>query len=148
MNLLPPLIGIGFLLASYALFVEYQFNKNKRLGLPYRALCDIGMFSCTKVFSSEFGHVTSMIGLPAVSNAAVGMAFYFVELLVERQNFLLLILSGLSCVGSVGLFYILTVVMHDFCIVCFSVYVVNFLTFFTAMSRWRARKHAKIRKEQ
>ncbi|CUG84884.1 Hypothetical protein, putative [Bodo saltans] len=137
MHFLPFVIAIGFLLASYAFYVEFKFNEAQRLGLQYRALCDIGMFSCTKVFSSEFGHLTQFFGLPPISNAAIGMAFYLFEMLIERRTTLLLLTSGASCVGSLGLFYILTVILNDFCIVCFSIYVVNFTTFFTCLRRYR-----------
>lgn len=140
MHFLPFVIAVGFLLASYAYYVEFKFNEAQRLGLHYRALCDIGMFSCTKVFSSEFGHLTQFLGLPAVSNAAIGMAFYLFEMLIERRTTLLLLTSGASCIGSLGLFYILTVVLHDFCIVCFSIYVVNFTTFFTCLRRYRKQQ--------
>lgn len=134
---LPFVIAAGFLLAAYAFYVEMRFHEAQRTGSQYKALCDIGMFSCTKVFSSEFGYMTQFFGLPKISNAVVGMAFYVVELLVEPYTQPLLLLSAASAVGSIGLFTILTVVMHDFCIVCFSIYVVNFVTFFTALRRYR-----------
>ena len=143
MRLLPFVLSIGFLLAAYAFYVEYKFEEAKRLGLQYRALCDIGMFSCTKVFSSEFGHASQFLGLPRVSNAGVGMVFYLVEMIMERNLPVLLAMSSTSCVGSVALFYILTVKMNDFCLVCFSIYVVNFITFFTAYRRWQ-RRSAKV----
>lgn len=134
-SFLPFFMGLGFLLAAYAAYVEFKFDEGQRLGISYRALCDFGIFSCTKVFSSEFGYVSQFFGLPKISNAYIGMAFYVVELAVERHNTVLLILSGLSCLGSIGLFYLLTVVMSDFCIVCFSIYVVNFTCFITAVRR-------------
>uniref|UniRef100_A0A7S1Q904 vitamin-K-epoxide reductase (warfarin-sensitive) n=1 Tax=Neobodo designis TaxID=312471 RepID=A0A7S1Q904_NEODS len=149
-RLLPFVIAAGFLLAAYAFYVEQRFHEAQRLGTQYKALCDIGVFSCTKVFSSEFGYMTQFFGLPKISNAAVGMAFYAVEIAIEPYTAPLLLMSAASAVGSVGLFTILTVVMHDFCIVCFSIYVVNFITFFTALGRWRrARAHSgKGRKGQ
>ena len=138
MNLLPFVIALGFALSTYAFYVEYKTNEANRLGLQYRALCDIGIFSCTKVFGSEFGHISQFFGLPKVSNAFVGMTFYMALLLVERFNTMLLLMSVASCIGSVGLFTILTVVMKDFCIVCFSIYVVNFTCLIVALRRRRA----------
>ena len=146
-RLLPFVIAVGFMLAAYAFYVEQRFHEAQRLGTQYRAYCDIGMFSCTKVFSSEFGYMTQFFGLPKISNAAVGMAFYAVEILVETHTPLLLLMSGASALGSVGLFAILTIVMHDFCIVCFSIYVVNFVTFITAFRRYR-RMSAGGKKKQ
>lgn len=139
MRFLPFVLAVGFLLSSYAYYVEYRFEESQRTGLPYRALCDIGMFSCTKVFSSDFGHISKLFGLPSVSNALVGMMFYLFEMLIERRTTLLLLSSGASCLGSLGLFYVLTVKLNDFCIVCFSIYVVNFVTFFASLSRYRRR---------
>lgn len=143
----PFVIAIGLALAAYAAYVEYRFEEAKRMGTRYKALCDIGIFSCTKVFSSEFGHASQYLGLPRVSNAIIGMAFYAFQLLTERQTTLLLLTSFVSCVGSVVLFYLLTVKLHDFCIVCFSVYVVNFTTFFLALRR-RNKGTAKKSKDQ
>ena len=74
------------------------------------------------------------------------MAFYTAQLLIERYTPLLLLSSGVSCVGSIGLFYILTVKLNDFCVVCFSIYVVNFTTFFLALRRWNKSKEAYNKK--
>ena len=138
MRALPIVIAIGFALAAYAYYVEYRFEEAKRLGTRYKALCDIGMFSCTKVFSSEFGHMSQFFGLPKIPNSLAGMAFYALQLLFERNTTLLLLSSAFSCLGSIGLFYILTVKLNDFCIVCFSVYVVNFTTLYLANRRRNA----------
>jgi vitamin-K-epoxide reductase (warfarin-sensitive) len=143
MRFLPFVIAFGFLLAAYAYYVEQRHAESVRLGTTYKAACDIGIFSCTKVFSSEFGYMTQYFGLPRISNAAVGMAFYAVEILIEPYTLPLLVLSGASVLGSIGLFTVLTMVMHDFCLVCFSIYIVNFVTFFTALSRYRRLQKAK-----
>jgi vitamin-K-epoxide reductase (warfarin-sensitive) len=139
MRFLPFVLSIGFLLATYAAYVEYKFAEAQRLGLQYKAFCDIGMFSCTKVFSSEFGHASQYLGLPRISNAVVGMAFYLVAILFERNLPVLLFMSVTSSIGSCVLFYILTVMMNDFCIVCFSIYVVNFTTLYVAIRRWQRK---------
>jgi vitamin-K-epoxide reductase (warfarin-sensitive) len=102
------------------------------------------MFSCTKVFSSEFGYVSQFFGLPKISNAHVGMAFYVFELLIHRKfPNLFLLSSGASCLGSIGLFYLLTVKLNDFCIVCMSIYVVNFTSFFTIYRRLSRKRSSK-----
>lgn len=134
---MPFIIAFGIALSGYAWFVEFKVAEAERLGLNYKPMCDIGIFSCAKVFSSKYGSVSSLFGLPKISNAAVGVLFYMLELLFEPNTKLLLIMSAASCVASVGLFTLLTVVMRDFCFVCFSVYVVNFSTFFIALRRYR-----------
>jgi vitamin-K-epoxide reductase (warfarin-sensitive) len=145
-SLIPVVISVGLALALYAFYVEHSAAEAKRLGIPYRALCDFGAFSCTKVFSSEFGSVTQFFGLPKIPNSVLGAAFYVAELLLVglRWRRLLLLAAVASCFASVGLFYILTVKLHDFCVVCFSVYVVNFTTAFLT---WREEKRAAAIRE-
>lgn len=141
MRAVPIIIAIGFALAAYAYYVEYRFEQSKRMGTTYKALCDIGMFSCTKVFSSEFGYMSQFFGLPKIPNSLVGMAYYGAELVADRYSTrLLMLMAAASCVGSVGLFYILTVKLRDFCLVCFSIYVVNFLTAGLTYRRLKAKK--------
>lgn len=137
------LLALGVFLSGYAYYVEYKAAEAKKLGTRYVALCDIGVFSCTKVFSSEFGYASQLLGLPKISNAVVGMAFYAFEILIERYTTLLLATSGASCIASFGLFYLLTIKLNDFCLVCFSIYVINFTTFFTTLRRFRKAQTPK-----
>lgn len=145
MRAIPIVIAIGFALAAYAFYVEYRFEESKRMGTSYKALCDIGMFSCTKVFSSEFGHMSQFFGLPKIPNSVVGMVYYAVELLIaDRLSSKLLFAMALaSSIGSIGLFYALTVKLHDFCLVCMSVYVVNFTTLYLSWRRLQAEANNK-----
>jgi len=136
MRLLPFIIAIGIALAGYAWYVELRLAESERLGLIYKPVCDIGLFSCSKVFSSKYGSVSQLFGLPKVSNAIVGVLFYMLELLFEPNTRILFWMSLAGVFASIGLFTLLTVVMRDFCIVCFSVYVVNFTTFFVAWRRY------------
>ncbi|RNF07348.1 vitamin-K-epoxide reductase (warfarin-sensitive) [Trypanosoma conorhini] len=135
-RLLPVLVMLGFLLSGYAYHVERRFARAKELGEAYRAYCDVGAFSCTRVFSSAQGSLTQFIGLPPVSNAALGMLFYLLELAACRSPTLIFVMSAASCVASLGLFFLLTVVLRDLCLVCCSTYVVNGLTCLAAW-RWR-----------
>jgi vitamin-K-epoxide reductase (warfarin-sensitive) len=129
---------IGFLLSSYAYTVEVHAERSKQLGVPYRAYCDIGPFSCTKVFSSEFGSATQFFGLPKTSNALVGMMYYLAEMLCCWNPTLILLMSAPSIFVTVCLAFILTVVLHDLCVVCCSIYVVNIITVILSY-RWRRR---------
>ncbi|KAH9588900.1 Vitamin K epoxide reductase [Trypanosoma melophagium] len=139
-RLLPIVVMLGFLLSSYAYYVEQRFIKAQELGLQYRAYCDVGIFSCTRVFASEYGSITQLFGLPSVSNAAVGMLFYLTELAVSRYPLLLFLMSAVSCVVSAGLFIVLTVILHDLCMVCCSIYVVNIIT---CIGAWRWLKQMR-----
>ncbi|ORC87155.1 vitamin-K-epoxide reductase (warfarin-sensitive) [Trypanosoma theileri] len=147
LRLLPIVVMFGFLLSSYAYYVEQRFAKAQQLGIPYRAYCDVGVFSCTRVFASEYGAITQLFGLPSVSNAAVGMLFYLAELAVCRYPRLLFLMSAVSCVVSVGLFLILTVILHDLCLVCCSIYIVNFLTGIGSW-RWLKQLRSEASKQQ
>ena len=132
---------IGFLLSTYAAYVEYKHSQAQKLGTKYTALCDFGMFSCTKVFSSEFGYVSQFFGLPKISNAFIGQAFYVFELIiVNRFPKFFVFTAGCSVLGSVGLFYLLTVTLRDFCVVCMSIYVVNIVSFILGWRRLSKRR--------
>lgn len=138
---------VGLLLSTYAYSVEIRSDRAKLLGEPFRAACDIGPFSCTKVFSSEFGSVTQYFGLPKVSNAVLGMVFYLTEVLCAWSPTLMLLLSSMSLVATAGLAFILTVILHDLCVVCCSIYVVNITTFVLSYRWWR-RTQSKKQKER
>lgn len=132
---------IGFLLASYAYSVEMRADEARRMGTAYKAYCDIGPFSCTKVFSSEFGYITQFFGLPPLSNAVLGMLFYLTEACCCWSPDLVLLLSGVGLAASAGFAYILFVILREFCVVCCSVYLVNVSTAIVAY-RWWGRRQA------
>ncbi|AIN99598.1 vitamin K epoxide reductase, putative [Leishmania panamensis] len=127
----------GFLLSSYAYSVEVHVERAKQLGVPYRAYCDIGPFSCTEVFSSEFSSTTHLFGLPKVPNALVAMIYYMVEMLCCWHPTLILIISTPGILVTVCFAFILTVILHDLCIVCCLTYVVNVSTVYVAYRWWR-----------
>ena len=194
-DLLPLIYAFGVALSAYAFLVEYRVEEAKRMGTSYTALCDIGMFSCTKVFTSEYGYLSQFIlpGGPKISNALVAVGVYavmiflslmsqpanrslgrimarakhtdkaptttspsssniivlFVKTLVVDQfvtgpfHFsgaalgLLALLAMGSILVTVGLFFILTVLLRDLCLVCMSIYVVNISSAVMAVGRYR-----------
>lgn len=149
-----PLVAVclvGFLLSSYAYTVEHRAERAKQLGTSYRAACDIGPFSCTKVFSSEFGSATQLLGLPKISNAAVGMLYYSVEMICCWHPTLILVISAPSILATAILAFILTVILHDVCVVCCSIYIVNVVTVWLAYRWWRrtnAPKSSRAKKNR
>lgn len=130
---------LGFLLSIYALYVEYK----ALLDDSYEAFCDISAeISCSKVFLSEYGKVFSKLGIvPKDSlldqpNALYGSIFYviigfFIFFFSENQvgKLIILGLSTLSMVLCAYLSYILTEILQDKCIICFSTYICNFAIF-------------------
>ncbi|GET89873.1 hypothetical protein, conserved [Leishmania tarentolae] len=134
---------VGFLLSSYAYSIETHAERARQLGITYNAYCDIGLFSCTKVFSSEFSSVTQYFGLPKTSNALVGMLYYMTEMLCCWHPTLILVISAPSIVATVCLAFILIVILHDFCLVCFCTYVVNVTTVYVAYRWWKQSDRGK-----
>ena len=135
---------IGLFLSIYALHVEVSSFEDK----DYKALCDINEYvSCTKVFNSKygkgFGLVEPILGKYSILNLPnpfFGIVFYmlFFILCTCPHNILILKIStvgaGMSCVLSVYLAYILYL-MTDVCVVCISMYVVNFSLLF--LNYWK-----------
>ena len=127
------LVGIG--LSLYAFYVETRKNSDP----SYRAACDIneGM-SCSRVLTSRWGRgfglfaSSSPLNLP---DSLYGLAYYCLSLLLNQSSGskaianLRVFLSILTNLGSVYLGYILYFVLHDVCVVCGGMYVVNFLVF-------------------
>jgi len=126
----------GILICLYSLQVEIYSQRDK----GYTALCDIGPFSCSKVFNSKYGKgfgllpEDSPLNLP---NSIFGLVFFIMQLLLllfrnnQKALKMKIFLSVMANLGSVYLGCILYFVLQDFCIVCCSLYVVNaFLLFF------------------
>ncbi|KAG5475452.1 hypothetical protein LSCM1_03572 [Leishmania martiniquensis] len=127
----------GCLLSSYAYYVEVRAERAKQLGVVYNAYCDIGPFSCTKVFSSEYGVGARFFGLPKTSIALVGVAYYMVEMLCCWHPTLILVISAPSILATLCLASILVVVLRDLCLVCCLTYVVNVATVCVAYRWWK-----------
>ncbi len=149
---------VGVAVTGYALYVEAQLAAAKKTGNHYEALCDINArSSCTAVLGSSYGHILSHWGLVApgsaldVSNAAMGLLFYVAAALhdwwlapfpVSPPLVLLLAASG-SLVFSAYLAWVLAYVLHEFCVVCTSMYVINFVIWVAAVSLYAGRGHTK-----
>ncbi|KAJ6652130.1 hypothetical protein lerEdw1_013170 [Lerista edwardsae] len=138
------LCTVGLLLSVYAFHVE----TSKERDTAYQAMCDISSaISCSRVFTSRwgrgFGLVAGLLGHHSVfnqPNSVFGIAFYILQILLGFSNsglaaITLLGSSIVSIAGSLFLAYILFSVLHDFCVVCVSTYVVNFALFFLNYKR-------------
>ncbi|XP_034991170.1 vitamin K epoxide reductase complex subunit 1 [Zootoca vivipara] len=129
------LCAAGLALSAYAFHVE----TSKERDAAYRAMCDISAaVSCSRVFTSRwgrgFGLVATFLGPRSAfnqPNSVFGIAFYTLQILLGFSNsglaaIALLGSSVVSMVGSLYLAYILFFVLHDFCVVCISTYLLNF----------------------
>ncbi|KAF7235576.1 Vitamin K epoxide reductase complex subunit 1-like protein 1 [Varanus komodoensis] len=133
------LCAVGLTLSVYAFHVE----TSKERDASYRAMCDISAaISCSRVFTSRwgrgFGLVAGLLGPHSVfnqPNSVFGLAFYTLQILLgfSKSGLAAVTLLGTSVVsiaGSLYLAYILFFVLHDFCVICISTYVLNFSLFF------------------
>ncbi|NP_001027838.1 vitamin K epoxide reductase complex subunit 1 [Takifugu rubripes] len=137
----------GLLLSVYALHVELSRERNP----DYRAMCDLGeSVSCSKVFSSRWGRGFGLVQYFVDKdsplnqpNSVLGIIFYTLQmclgLSLSRKAALFLVFSSwVSVAGSLYLASILAFVLGDFCMVCVSTYLVNFVLLFTNLKRRRA----------
>nr|XP_056720800.1 vitamin K epoxide reductase complex subunit 1 [Euleptes europaea] len=138
------LCTVGLALSVYAFHVE----TSKERDASYRAMCDISSaVSCSRVFTSRwgrgFGLVADFLGHHSLlnqPNSIFGIAFYILQVLLGFSNsglaaFALLGSSLVSIAGSLYLAYILFFVLHDFCVVCVSTYLLNIALLFLNYKR-------------
>ncbi|XP_060678297.1 vitamin K epoxide reductase complex subunit 1-like protein 1 [Hemiscyllium ocellatum] len=130
--------GLGLALSLYA----YHVETSKERDAGYRAMCDLSdSVSCSKVFTSRwgrgFGLLGSVLGHNSVlnqPNSIYGLIFYLLQLLLSltpsaTAAIVLGATSVTSLAGSLYLAYILVFILHDFCLVCVTTYVLNLLLF-------------------
>ncbi|XP_068228907.1 vitamin K epoxide reductase complex subunit 1-like protein 1 [Palaemon carinicauda] len=130
------LSGIGIMLSLYALYVEVSKESDGN----YQAMCDISpSISCSKVFTSKYGRGFGIIGgllghdhILNQPNSIPGILFYVLivvtgEIKNLRAAKVQKILLFFSNFMSLYLAYLLYFVLHDFCIVCVSTYIINLL---------------------
>jgi vitamin-K-epoxide reductase (warfarin-sensitive) len=120
------LAGIGLGLSLYAYYVERNLDKNPN----YKAACDLSdTVSCSKVIRSPYAT------LFFVSNALLGAVYYIVLglLALINQTTLVLVMTALGFLASLGLAYILYAKIKSLCLICTSIYVVNVLLLLAAL---------------
>lgn len=111
---------IGLCISLYTYFVERKIKTD----MSYKPVCDISdRVSCTKPMQSPYANMF------LISNALVGVSYYLLVItLTSLHAFnVLSITATIACLFSLFLAYILYVKVQSFCILCTSIYVVNFL---------------------
>lgn len=114
--------ALGFIVSLYA----YRTERRLKTITDYKPFCDFNdSMSCTKAFTSPYGHVFG------VSNALGGSFFYaFLFLLTFfTSSDILFYLTLASFWGTVYLVYVSYVKMRNFCLVCNIIYFINLLLF-------------------
>ena len=111
---------IGLLLSVYTLYVEKKTEKSA----SYKAACDISdKISCTKAFKSKYSRFAGL------SNALYGLFLYLFILILTFYNNekIIFFISTFAVLGSIYLAYISYFKLKNLCLVCTSIYLVNFL---------------------
>lgn len=114
------LAAIGFSISAYGYMTEQKVKKDA----SFKAACDISdKVSCTKVMLSPYADMFffSTFGIALVYYALIGALAYF-----NLANIIFIASLG-SCLLSCFLAYLLIFKIKSLCILCTSLYVVNFL---------------------
>ena len=124
------LASLGFLLSLYA----YRVEKKILTDPHYKPFCDLSdMISCTKPLTSPYAK------LFYISNSIAGMMYYALIALLallpmSHLNLpnlhiptLLVIVSFGGALASIILAYLLYVKIKSLCLICTSLYLINFL---------------------
>ena len=124
---------VGIALSLYAYYVETRKTDDS----SYQAACDLHeRMSCTRVLTSRWGRGFGLFSFDSPLNlpdSIYGLMYYCLSLVLNQsyksRNIacLRIILSILTNLGSIYLSYILHFILHDICVVCLGMYIVNFL---------------------
>lgn len=127
---------LGVWVSLYALWIE----RRKLSDIFYEAYCDFSkQASCSAVLTGKYSRMLSLMGLVEadgpldVPNAVIGVFFYCLmaayrylpNSTTTRTVYFVASLAALA--ASMVLANILAFVLHDFCVVCVSSYLINFL---------------------
>ncbi|KRY52986.1 Vitamin K epoxide reductase complex subunit 1-like protein 1 [Trichinella britovi] len=127
---------LGVTISLYALFLEII----KEARPSYVPFCDVSeTISCSKALMSRWSRGFGIVGLLLgekhflnIRNPVYGIFFYITLILLKLTKkrrwtrkviFYLVVVSN---IGSLYLAYLLYAVIHSLCLVCISIYVVNF----------------------
>lgn len=117
---------IGFSLSLYMYLIELKIKDTP----SYKPVCDISdKISCSKPIKSKYSNLLFF------SNAVIGMGFYGLLMILsffDAINFIFFA-SLVACIASCFLAYILYFKINSLCLICTSLYVVNFTLLFMSM---------------
>lgn len=151
--------ALGIALSVYA----YHVETSRENDAAYRALCDINpSISCSKVFTSRwgrgFGLVENLLGAQSLlnqPNSVFGVVFYALQIVLGFVGLVaaavtLLATSLVSIAGSLYLAYILFYILEDFCVICITTYVLNFILLLLNVKRlqWLTASAPRKRKNK
>lgn len=130
--------AVGILLSLYACHLEREKGRD----LHYQALCDVSeRVRCSAAIASRWGRGFGLLGSifgkdSAINqpNSVFGLVFYILQMLLGMTAsavaaLILMTSSIVSVIGSLYLAYILYFVLKEFCIICVTTYLLNFILF-------------------
>jgi len=111
---------IGFLIASYTLYVRHKLKTEN-----YKPVCDISeAVSCSRAIESEYD---TILILP---NALLGLGYYITTFILAFINLKYVFYLAIpSVLFTIYLIYI-SIKMRNACLVCIATYIVNFSILF------------------
>lgn len=119
---------LGSCIALYTYLLEQKVKKMPQ----YKPMCDISdAISCTKPMKSSYA------SLFYISNAFLAFIFYVlivVLALFQLKSFLMVIGLG-GCAMSCVLAYLLYFRIKSLCILCTTLYIINFLLLYVLLRR-------------
>lgn len=114
------LAAIGFCISLYTYWVERKIKTEP----TYKPVCDLSdRISCTKPMLSKYANLFYF------SNALIGTTYYVAVALLAylQMTQLLLIITVAAAITTIALAYLLYFKIKAFCILCTSLYTINFL---------------------
>ena len=152
---LAALAGIG--LSLYSLYMKELMQQDS----SFIPTCDVDFYgfhaSCSSVLNSSYSYLLSHFGLVSRGSALdfslsfLGLVYYFSMIVFSTilPPSLLLAASLPSLVLSLYLAYVMKYILHEFCIVCASMYLCNLLMFIGAarMQILQIRASSKPKKQ-
>ncbi|BFZ18880.1 hypothetical protein BsWGS_21919 [Bradybaena similaris] len=146
---------IGLCISSFGLYIEIVKENNPN----YVPFCDINSYiACSRALTSRYGKGfglvdkflsnTSILNQP---NTVYGIAFYTSQAMLSLSSssstaVVQTVASVFANIGSIYLGYILYYIIKDFCLVCVSTYVVNFLLLIVCIFRLKGAVSDEIKK--
>jgi vitamin-K-epoxide reductase (warfarin-sensitive) len=119
--------AIGLCISIYT----YRVERKIKTDITYKPMCDLSdRISCTKPMLSQYANIFYF------SNAFLSISYYIFIMLLAYLNAikLLFVVALAASIFSVYLGYLLYFKIKSFCILCTSMYVINFLILILAMS--------------
>lgn len=111
---------IGLAISVYSYLTEQRIKQD----VNYKPFCDLSdTISCSKPLLSPYAKFFS------ISNSVAGIIFYSVMFVLGLLGMpkILMLSTLVACFISCGLGYLLYVRIQAFCILCSSLYIINFL---------------------